>query len=529
MFRPTFSSSFLILVLVSISCSISENAHKNTSEVATVSGFYEGTLESQQYGEVQISMNLRTESDTLLGTLITPLGDFPLSQEKLTEDQISLQFMVGEGVVGTVTGHLNTNKIEGTWKLDDDGGIISLNRIGSAKPPLQSEKAPTLELTTSEWREDLHFLASELPDFHGDAFHTVSREEFKDSVKALDSKLSSLGNHEIFAAMGRIVAMVDDGHTYLQLPSTFHRYPIRLYAFEDTLRITETSEEYKNLLGGQVLKIGGMDISEVKCLVSRQVAHENDQYVLKELPYFLTFAEILHGHGIISDIQEAQWEIEIPSEERLTVQFSPVASGEKVQWATAAQNTPLYRQYPRKDLWQKFLSESGTLYIGFRGYPESSAFGEFFDEVFQFVEQNSVKRMVIDLRQNSGGDFTKARELLLPRFKNHPLNQKNRLYVAIGRHTFSAAMTNAADFLKETNATLVVEPTGARPNGWQEKGQFTLPNSRLTVAYSKQYYQFLDEDLPAVMPHKYISLTWEDFQKGRDPVLKWIISQPIPE
>lgn len=57
----------------------------------------------------------------------------------------------------------------------------------------------------------------------------------------------------------------------------------------------------------------------------------------------------------------------------------------------------------------------------------------------------------------------------------------------IGRNTLSAAMTNAADFLKETNAILVGEPTGARPNGWQEKGQFTLPNSHLVVSVSTRY------------------------------------------
>jgi len=134
---------------------------------------------------------------------------------------------------------------------------------------------------------------------------------------------------------------------------------------------------------------------------------------------------------------------------------------------------------------------------------------------------------VIDLRENPGGDFTKGRDLLLPRLRVHRLNERGRLFVAIGRFTFSAAMTNAADFLNETNATLVGEPTGARPNGWQEKGEFTLPHSHLQVSVSTAYYRFLDEDLPAVMPHEHIPLTWEDFRAGRDPVLEWIVAQPL--
>jgi hypothetical protein len=372
-------------------------------------------------------------------------------------------------------------------------------------------------------------LASELPRRHGNAFHTVSREEFEDSVRALDARLPSLEGHEVFAAMGRIVAMIGDGHTYLQLPQTFHRYPIRLYMFADTLRITHTAAGDERLLGGRVLAIGGTPIDEAEWLVGRQVARENEQYVRKELPGFLTFAELLHAHGVVPELGAAEWTLRTPAGEALTVSLTPVAPGEEMRLISAAHATPLYHQRPREDLWYTFLPGSGTLYVGFRGYPARREFQAFFDEVFRFADENPVDRLVIDLRENSGGDFTKGRDLLLPRLRVHRLNERGRLFVAIGRFTFSAAMTNAADFLNDTNATLVGEPTGARPNGWQEKGQFTLPNSNLQVSVSTAYYRFLDEDLPAVMPHEHIPLTWEDFRAGRDPVLEWIVAQPLPQ
>lgn len=72
-----------------------------------------------------------------------------------------------------------------------------------------------------------------------------------------------------------------------------------------------------------------------------------------------------------------------------------------------------------------------------------------------------------------------------------------------------------------------VKPTGARPNGWQEKGPTHLPNSHLVVSVSTRYYRFLDEDLPAVIPHQHIPLTWEDFRAGRDPAMEWIVTQPL--
>jgi hypothetical protein len=496
------------------------------SPAAAVAGFYEGSLHSQQYGEVQLSVNLRNESGRLVGTMSTPLGDFPISQDSLTREQLTLRFMVGDGDVGTITGQWGTGEIRGTWRLTDDGGALTLRRLGPSRAP--SEPAtPTVELSTAEWREDLHHLASELPRRHGNAFHTVSREEFEDSIRALDSRLPSLEGHEVFAAMGRIVAMVGDGHTYLELPGTFHRYPIRLYAFGDTLRITHAPAGYERLLGGQVLAIGGIPIDEARRLVGRQIARENEQYVRKEIPYFLTFAELLHAHEVVAEHGAAEWTLHTLAGEPLTVSLTPVNPSENIRLVSGAQATPLYRQSSGEDLWYTFLPESDMLYVGFRGYPPRPEFQAFFDEVFRFADENAVERLVIDLRENSGGDFTKGRDLLLPRLETHRLNERGRLFVAIGRDTFSAAMTNAADLLNETNATLVGEPTGARPNGWQEKGQFTLPKSHLAVSVSIRYYRFLDEDVLAVIPHQHMPLTWEDFRAGRDPVVEWIVAQPL--
>jgi hypothetical protein len=195
---------------------------------------------------------------------------------------------------------------------------------------------------------------------------------------------------------------------------------------------------------------------------------------------------------------------------------------EDVRFVSAAQRVPLYNQRAGEDLWHTFLPDSRTMYVSFRGYPPRGAFGDFFATVLREADWAGADRLVIDMRHNAGGDFTKVRELLLPRLKEHRLNARDRLFVVIGRRTLSAAMTNAADFLTETNATLVGEPTGARPNGWQEKGEFRLRNSGLAVSVSTQYYRFLEGDPAAVIPHEHIPLTWEDYRSGRDPVLEWI-------
>ena len=163
-----------------------------------------------------------------------------------------------------------------------------------------------------------------------------------------------------------------------------------------------------------------------------------------------------------------------------------------------AKEPPLFRQKLAEPFWFTYLPDSQTVYANFKRYPSLKKNAQ---ELFAFVDRNRTSRLVIDLRQNGGGDFFEGREHLIEPIKKRPaINQKGRLFVVVGRTTFSAAMVNAIDFRKETNAILVGEPIGERPNSYSENDEMTLPNSRLVVSYSTRYYKFLDEDVPAVLP-----------------------------
>lgn len=179
-----------------------------------------------------------------------------------------------------------------------------------------------------------------------------------------------------------------------------------------------------------------------------------------------------------------------------------------------------------KEQWREdlpyFAKELPKRHVSFRGY---NALGENARKLLQFLDGNPTKRLVIDLRQKGGGDFFEGRKHLIQPLKEHPaLNQKGHLFVIVGRATFSAAMTNAIDFRKQTNAILVGEPIGERPNSYSENDEMTLPNSRLVVSDSTRYYKFLEEEAPVVLPDKRIDPNWAHFQAGRDPVMDWILS-----
>jgi hypothetical protein len=86
-------------------------------------------------------------------------------------------------------------------------------------------------------------------------------------------------------------------------------------------------------------------------------------------------------------------------------------------------------------------------------------------------------------------------------------------------------MTNITDFRRETEAILVGEPTGARPNGYRENYLFTLPISKLRVSCLMLKYRFQpDSEMDAVFPDQRIDPDWSLFKAGKDAALQWILA-----
>jgi hypothetical protein len=148
--------------------------------------------------------------------------------------------------------------------------------------------------------------------------------------------------------------------------------------------------------------------------------------------------------------------------------------------------------------------------------------------LWEYIAKHPAKRLIIDMRWNQGGNFTKGREYLIYKLIFMPaLNRAGHLFVITGRGAFSAGMTNITDFRRETEAILVGEPTGARPNGYQENHLFTLPFSKLRVSCSMLRYRFQpDSETDAVFPDQRIDPDWSSFSAGKDAALQWILAKP---
>jgi len=379
------------------------------------------------------------------------------------------------------------------------------------------------ETKASPWQEDIKYFQSQLIRKHKNPFHHVTRNEFEMDIEKLYQDAAVLKGYEVVVRLMQITAKVGDGHTAVHIPSTFNVYPVLFRWFGDELRVVATRPAYTKLAGTKLLRIGAAGIEEInKKLATILSQDENQWYTMNTGPAFLMYAEIISALGLSADSSKAGFTFLDDSGKEIIEELPASPLDPAKRWIGASKTQPLSRQRQTESFWFSYVEEINAVYVNFRKYDDLARYS---NKLFDFIEEKKATRLIVDLRQNGGGDFKKGRRQLISKIKEHTIiNQKGNLFVITGRATFSAAMVNSIDFKKETNAIIIGEPPGEKPNSYSENDEMKLPNSGLVISYSTRYYKFLDEDVPAFEPDVRIDNEWKAFKEGRDPVMEWILT-----
>jgi hypothetical protein len=384
-----------------------------------------------------------------------------------------------------------------------------------------SSPQPLPRMTPDQWRSDIDFFARELPKRHKNAFHAVGRDTFDRTVADLRAKVDKALDDEVVVGLLQITAMIGDGHTHVNLPPSVHRLPVAIVLFGGDYRITRTATEAAELLGGKIVRIDETPILEVEKRLRSVISQdESEPFLRGALPSYILVGEILHGLQITRDATHARITVATEAGEKGVDVVTVPGASNPMSWQAATKETPLFRQHVDDPLFVTYIERSKAVYVNFRKYDD---LGSRSRDLWKLVDAKPVEKIVIDLRQNGGGDYKVGRKYLVGPLKQRP---KLKAFVLVGNRTFSAAMNNAIDFRDDAHAILVGEPIGEKPNSYQENDEMTLPQSRIVVSYSTRFYKFLPDDAPPIVtPDKVIAPTWDDFVAGRDPVLDWVLAR----
>ncbi|SDK76515.1 S41 family peptidase [Microbulbifer yueqingensis] len=390
----------------------------------------------------------------------------------------------------------------------------------SALPPTEAEK----------WQDDIEVYRHTLEQRHINLYHSVGKHDFQGALQVLKEDLPRLTEDQVMVELMRISRLVGDGHTRVPFWSTDHQhYPLLFQFMDGELRLLRTGPEHRRLLGRKLVAVGEMPTAEVVEKLEPVVQTVENEYSLRShLPYHLNVADILAGLGIVDDPASATFTLEDERGQREMVTLEAISCSdyrESVTVRYAEQIVPFGEKLVTESeyLWLTADEERRVAYVYFARYPSFSDMGSFAEDVREYLDDHRIRNLVIDLRDNTGGDFFVGLRFAHQMILVDGLDWDGGIYTLIGNATFSAGMSNAAHFREMFNATLVGEPTGGNPVGYQDMDSFTLPNSGIEVNYSKRLYRFQDQASQGIQPDVLIPTRWADYRVGRDAVLDWVL------
>jgi tetratricopeptide (TPR) repeat protein len=408
-------------------------------------------------------------------------------------------------------------------------------------------------VTAEAWQEDLAFLAARIPEQHPNPWHHVSREEFEASVRRLNGRIPELGYPQILVGLMQIVALLGpgDGHSRVRLEPPFigALYPVRFWWFGDGLYVRSAAPEFVNLVGKRVVWIGGAKVEEAAERLRPVAAADNAFHQRLTIPALMLMPEVMWGVGITEEPSRLNIVVEdalggqssavltplpLPEDAHQlpNLGHDPLRLGAPAEWPTMwapGEETPLYLRDPQNWYWDRYLPEASTHYVQFNvvgDKEDGETVDAFIERVLEAAERNGAQRLVLDIRFNGGGNNFLARPIWHRLVGSDRWNRPGRLFVIIGRRTFSAAQNLATILDEHTQAIFVGEPTGGAPNHYGDARAFRLPNSQLRVSVSTLFWQdgMPWDERPWVPPNLAAELAAEDLHGNRDPALDAILT-----
>jgi hypothetical protein len=373
------------------------------------------------------------------------------------------------------------------------------------------------------WREDVRFLARELPARHKNAFAYVDQATFARAAAALDSAIPRLTDAQIQLRISGLAGLLRDGHTNAPLPTYALRLPLAVLWLDSGAFIVDADDDHRALIGSRITRAEGHAIRDVADSIRRYFSYENERWFQYRAGGLLLRPMGLRDAGIGTDTTSTTLEVTRDGVSS-TVTIAAVP-GQGFSLPVRG-DLPLYRQRAGEKYWWTWLPEERIIFVKYTKCIDPADFKQLSDSVARAIDDRHPLRVVVDLRDNSGGNSEVVQPLIAALRSRDAINRPDALYVIMGRVTFSSGLLAAYDFRRRTHATLIGEPTGERPNSYGEVKNFRLPNSGLTINYSTKYFRLVGGEPEAFFPDVLVPPTAEAYIAGRDPVMEWIASHP---
>ncbi|MDD3833596.1 MAG: S41 family peptidase [Oscillospiraceae bacterium] len=365
-----------------------------------------------------------------------------------------------------------------------------------------SEELETV-LTSQQAIEDLDYLVHRLAERHPACMNGLPDNvqlEYERECEGIDT-LPEVSVLSLWQSAASVLSSLGDAHTAVGVNyENRARLPFSFVWKDDTL--TCSSGEYDGYI---VIEIGGVSTDDLYQRFLTQFSYELESWARHSFASRLNRCEYLSFVGV--DTQKdipLVLVLEKPNNgSRITATFSlreGIAAGEE-------------KAEPNFNY--SIDSSAGIGIFTLRQCIYDEEYKNGLRDFFTAVQENNIRSVIVDLRNNPGGNSLVANEFIryLPaesylagasevRFgsilwKNKPQNPKNqhltpvflgKVYVLTGADTFSSAMDFATLISDNKLGTLVGEVPGNMPSSYGDILYFQTPNAQLIFTVSYKYF-----------------------------------------
>ncbi|MFM9911401.1 MAG: S41 family peptidase [Chitinophagaceae bacterium] len=429
--------------------------------------------------------------------------------------------------------------------------LFIVNNLISQKSSYDPDRVYSIE----QLREDFRFFRSKLENKHPNLYQYTSKEILNLYFDSLYTSINAPMNERSFYTILTLLnAKIKDGHT-MQLPGAsainYHvkndgYFPFYVTIVSNRLFVNMNCTADSTILDGdEIISINEKQTKNIlDYLLERQI-HDgvNQTYPVWILTnYFKEYYSFSFGN---------------PTTFSLIVKNSNGEEKRTTVGALSKDSIRFYRQanythkipVAAKGISMDINSQTGIATVMIRSFDKEilkstykQQYNEVLREIFKEIEEKQVKELILDLRNNQGGDWAPG-TLLLSYLIREPLkflensiqskiinpkpnSYKNNLYVLINGGSFSITGIIASYLELTKRGVLIGEEAGGNKTLLSgEPVSFTLPNTKIECQSSTQKFIIRNgkDDGHGVLPEFCVVADRKSILSNSDPVMEKVL------
>lgn len=288
--------------------------------------------------------------------------------------------------------------------------------------------SPTGLLSREQAAFDIKALIYNLNEIHPDIFSVCRQEDLLNAVnRAINSLPDSISKLDLYRKAAPIVAMIGDGHTNLGFPfndvltKDLKRFPVFVNVLSDKSIICTSCVDSIIKRGDKILSINGISSEKIIDSMLPYVSGEREHFKLSRID------------GAFNGLRQMLY----PADS-FEVEYLPAGSDKPkkvnlpgTQWDDLIKRVPKSkRSHNIKDYSFEIDTTNNVAIMDFRSFVNPSKMEVFADSMFRTLKEKRINNLIIDIRNNGGGN-SYVGDILLRYISPEPFVQMEKMLMKV--------------------------------------------------------------------------------------------------